>query len=381
MNLSAACTFETLTSPEAFEGLAAEWDVLVRAMPRPSPFLLHTWLVEWWRHFGSGARLAVVIARRDGRLVGGVPLFVRRRGGARVARFLGGHESALADLLLDASEPESTARGLIDQLRGESFDYADLFGVPIASRLAAATSGELSFFERVESPVLVMPDGWDAAYAAKTSSKRRALHLRRLRQLRALGDCEFVVGRTQEELEPLLEEAFRLHALRWRGRPDASTFGTKSGQAFHRAALRRFGDEGVMQIVMLRVAGRSVAFDHTFTLGETLLLHRLGFDPSYSQYSPGLVTTLETLRGASANGVTRVEFLGGGERYKFELADRQEPLYQAIGFVRNPLGALAARQRLELIRLRKALKRNERIQRIYLNGFNALRRSKRRGRG
>jgi CelD/BcsL family acetyltransferase involved in cellulose biosynthesis len=133
-----------------------------------------------------------------------------------------------------------------------------------------------------------------------------------------------------------------------------------------------------MQIVVLRISGRPVAFDHTFTLGQTLFLHRLGFDPAYARYSPGLVTTLETLRHASTEGVTRVEFLGGGERYKIELADRHEPLYQAIGFVRNPLGSLAARQRLALIKLRKALKRNERIQRIYLNGFNALRRSKKR---
>ena len=46
---------ETITTATAFEGLAGEWDGLVRAMPRPSPFLLHGWLAEWWRHYCDGA--------------------------------------------------------------------------------------------------------------------------------------------------------------------------------------------------------------------------------------------------------------------------------------------------------------------------------------
>ncbi|HEV2902316.1 MAG TPA: hypothetical protein VGW30_03555, partial [Gaiellaceae bacterium] len=44
---------ETVSSEAGLAQLAGEsWDDLVRAMPRPSPFLLHSWLVEWWRHYG-----------------------------------------------------------------------------------------------------------------------------------------------------------------------------------------------------------------------------------------------------------------------------------------------------------------------------------------
>ena len=33
----------TVSTGEEFEALAHEWDGLVRAMPRPSPFMLHAW--------------------------------------------------------------------------------------------------------------------------------------------------------------------------------------------------------------------------------------------------------------------------------------------------------------------------------------------------
>jgi CelD/BcsL family acetyltransferase involved in cellulose biosynthesis len=368
---------ETITTGAGLESLAAEWDGLVRAMPRPSPFLLHGWLAEWWRSFGDGNQLTVVTARRDGQLVGAVPTFIRRSGIVRVARFLGGHESALADVMLGAGEPATTGRALVDELGRQPFDYADLFGLPVDSVLAS--SGGPRPIPRVEAPVLEMPDGFDAAYAAKTAAKKRNLHRRRLRQLGELGPVEFVVGRTRGELEPLLEDALHLHELRWAGRPDGSTFGTERGREFHRAALRRLADSGVLRIVLMRVDGKPAAFHYFFALDGVMIVHRLGFDPALSRYSPGLVATLETLRIAGEEGLTRVEYLGGGERYKLELSDRLEPLSQAIGLGRTPLGAVASRERLGLIELRKTLKRSARLQRLYLNGLAPARSLLRRG--
>jgi CelD/BcsL family acetyltransferase involved in cellulose biosynthesis len=365
---------ETVQTAEEFESLAPDWDTLVRAMARPSPFLLHGWLVEWWRNFGrSRERLAVVSVRRRGRLVGAAPLFIRRERGVSTAHFLGAHESALADLLIADDEPPSTAQLLREGIRSQPFDYADLFGLPQASLLGQSSG--LRAVERVEAPVLLMPNGWEDAYRAKTGSKKRNLHRRRLRQLGELGAVEFSVGRTQEELEPMLEEAFRLHNLRWQGRPDGSTFGTEAGRQFHRAALRRIADLGVLRIVLMRVGGWPAAFHYFFELEGTMVVHRLAFDPALARYSPGLVSTLETLRIASEDGMTRVEFLGGNERYKLELADREEPLFEAIGLARNPLGALAARQRLASLWLRLRLKRSERLHRLYLGGLGSLRRS------
>ena len=108
-----------------------------------------------------------------------------------------------------------------------------------------------------------------------------------------------------------------------------------------------------------------------------MIVHRLAFDPALARYSPGLVATLETLRRASDDGLTRVEFLGGGERYKLDLADHTDPLFEGIGLARNPLAAAAARQQLALIHLRRWLKRSERLQRLYLNGLGSLRRDRR----
>ena len=371
---SPVTTVESISSGEELEALAGEWDDLVRAMPRPSPFLLHGWLAEWWRHYGDGAELAVDLVRRDGRLVGALPLVIRRRAGLRVAGFPGGRCAVLSDLLLAHDADASDAARLTESLAARC-DVVDLHGLPAGSRIAAALGPRLSLIERIEAPVLDIAGGWNAVYTAKTNSKKRNHHKRRRRQLGELGQLTVTVARAADELDPALEEAFRLHALRWEGRPDGTDFATPAGQRFHRAALRRLAAIDVPRIVTLRLDGRAIAFHYWFALAGRMYVHRLAFDPALARWSPGQVNTLDAIESAADEGLERVEFLGGGERYKLELADGCEPLYDGFGVASGVRGRGYAAAHLGVIRTRLRLKRSPRLHRLYFEELAPLRRA------
>ena len=363
-----------MSSAAAFERLEEEWDDLVSGMPRPSPFLLHAWLSEWWRHYGAGGTLAVHVARQDKRLLGALPLMVGTKRGARVVRFMGGRQSVLADLLLASDADESVAGLLAGRLATSDHHLVDLYGIPAGSRIVDALgSSRLEVIVRIEAPVLDLRPGWESVYEQRTSAKTRALHRRRRRQLAALGRLEVSVARTPAELEAALEEAFRLHALRWAGRPDGSGFVTPTGMGFHRAVIHRLAELDVPRIVTLRLDGRAIAFHYFFAFEGCMYVHRLAFDPALSRYSPGLVNTLDTLQIASDEGLTRVEFLGGAERYKRELADRFEPLYQALGLASGVRGRTLLEAELGVIRLRMRLKRSPRLRRLYFDRLAPVR--------
>jgi CelD/BcsL family acetyltransferase involved in cellulose biosynthesis/predicted ATP-grasp superfamily ATP-dependent carboligase len=369
------CTFETIDSAEGFEALGAEgWDELVRAMPRPSPFMLHAWLSAWWRHESHGATLAVQVARRNGVLVGALPLCIVRRRGLGVTIFLGGVHSALADLIVAETEPESTGRALAERAAKLNHDLADLFGLPAASRLAAALGERLRLVERVEAPTLDLSNGWDATYRAKTDSKKRNLHKRRRRQLSELGTLEFVRARTPGELEPALEDAVRLHEARWEGRPDGSGFATESGKRFNAEALAAFAARDAARIVTLKLDGRAIAFHYYLVFARRMYVYRLAFDPAFARFSPGLLATLDALEWAGEEGLERVEYLGGGERYKLELSDRLEPLSQGLGLAQTSRGRLYVATRLASIATSRRLKRSQRLRKLYFDGLAPARR-------
>jgi len=366
---------ETISSADGFARLAPDWDRLVRAMPRPSPMLLHGWLREWWRHYGEDGGLAVHVAYRDGRLVGALPLCVRARRGLRVLTFVGGEHSALADLLLAPGEGPPTAAALAARVADSDHDFADLYGLPGAS-LLARTLGDarLRLVERNEAPVLDLDGGWEDVYRTRLSSKKRAQNRRRRRNLAKLGKLDVALARTKDELTTALEDAFALHSIRWNGRPDGSDFATPTGRRFHHAAIRALADADVPRIVTLKVDGRPAAFHYFFALEGRMYVHRMAFDPTLAHYSPGWLNTLDAIEAAAGEGMKRVEFLGGAERYKVELSDRFEPLYEGLGLTRSLRGAAAAGGRVRAIELRKRLKRSEALRRFYFDGLAPARR-------
>jgi CelD/BcsL family acetyltransferase involved in cellulose biosynthesis len=370
---------ETISSTAGLEALEAQWDGLVRAMPRPSPFLLHGWLAEWWRHYGDGLELAVHVVRRGDELVAALPLVVKRRLGLRVASFMGGRLAVLPDLLLAPDADASAAAPLVEHLTSGSFDVVDFHGLPAGSRIAHVLGPRLDVIERIEAPVLELLPDWDAVYRAKTTAKKRNHHRRRRRQLGELGELSVSVARDLPELETALEEAFVLHASRWDGRPDGSGFATPVGVKFHRAVLKRLAAIDVARIVTLRLDGRAIAFHYWFALNDCMYVHRLAFDPELARWSPGLVNTLDAIASAGEEGMTRVEFLGGGERYKLELADGLSPLCHGFGVSSGIRGRAYAAAHVATIRGRLRLKRSPRLHRLYFEDLAPARRVVQRG--
>ena len=372
----AGLTLETISSESAFAALDVdEWDTLVRSRPRPSPFLLHGWLREWWQHYGEGGELAVHVAYRDGRLVGALPLCVRPRYGMRVLSFVGGEDGSLADVLVTDGEPPEVASALLDRGVSSGQDFAEFSGLSSASRLVAILGpSRLSLVERSEAPVLDLTPGWQQVYASKLSSKKRNHYRRRRRQLAEVGRVDVEVARTEPELDRALEDAFRLHDLRWEGRPDGSGFATPAGRSFQRAAIQALAPLGVPRIVTLKIDGRPVAFHYYLVLDGRMYVYRIAFDPSFGRLSPGVINTLDAIENAASEGATRVEFLGGAERYKVELADRLEPLCQGIGLASTLKGKAAVAARVGGIRMRMQLKRSPALRRFYFEGLAPARR-------
>jgi alpha-maltose-1-phosphate synthase len=358
---------ETVSDEAGFAELAGSWDELVRAMPRPSPFLLHSWLLEWWRHYGRGANLAVHVAFRGDRLVGAVPLCTRRRFGLRVSEFVGGTWAILADALVASGEDaRAVVAALAERVAESKHDFADLFGLPGSSRLVAALPQDsFRLVQRLEAPVCDLGPSWEAAYTSRLSSKARSERRRRLRQLERLGTVESEVARTREEIARAVEDAFVVHDQRWRGRRDASAFSTETGKRFHRAALVALADRDVARGLTIRLDGRPIAFSLYLQLAGRSYGMNMAFDPAYAQYGPGSEAKLQAIEASWSEGIRHIELLGTAAEHKRRFTDRFEPVYEGIGLARTRRGRAATEALLAGIRFRRALKRSKTARRLY----------------
>lgn len=357
----------------AFEGLAVGWDELVAAMPRPSPFLLHDLCATWWSRPEAAEQPVVAVARRGSRLVAALPLEVRSVAGLRIASFPGQHNSALADLLLAPGEPLSTGEALLRELRDAPYDVAWLYGLPGSSRLASVAP-DLKRSLRVESPVLEMPDGFDAVLKTRVRGDHRRGRQRHLRQLAEEGAIEFTVARTPDDLVRDLPAAFDLMTLRRAGLPDDSGFSTPEGRRYYLALARRLGPRDVIRLLMLRLDGRPIAFELYYVVATTMVFSMIAFEPELRRFSPGKLAFYESNSQASAEGVRRIELLGRLDQYKRELHPELAPLYVGVGLARGPRGRAAAAALWLVIEGRRRARESERLRRAYVEGLAPLRR-------
>jgi CelD/BcsL family acetyltransferase involved in cellulose biosynthesis len=261
-------------------------------------------------------------------------------------------------------------------------DYYNLFGLRADAEFAhGLDKAQRLMVRRVESPTLDLSPGWDAVYREKTSSKRRNLHKRRWRQLAEGGEVTISVASDPDSVSAAMTDAFRLHDLRWHGRPDGSEFTTPDGRPFNDAAARRLAGDGVVRILTLSVGGTPVAFHYYFMLARRMYVYRLAFDPALGKCSPGLLATLAALEAASEEGATTVEYLGGGERYKLELSDTISPMHQLIGLPSTFRGEIASFATRGFVNGRLRLKESERARAFYFETLAPARRLVKRVRG
>jgi CelD/BcsL family acetyltransferase involved in cellulose biosynthesis len=254
-------------------------------------------------------------------------------------------KAALADVMVQPEEGDSTAAVVAEAGDGLGHDFVNVFGLPAESRLTRAPAWRnLRLIERLEAPVLDLSDGWDAVYERKFSSKARQDRRRHRRQLEQLGSVEISVARTPDELGPAFDDALRLYELRWRGRREGSGLLTATGASFYRSALLRLAEEDVPRVMTLRLDGRPVAANVYLRLSQTLYGLVMAFDPAFARYAPGSEALYSALETAAGEGVTRAEFLGAATGHKQRFTDRVEPIYQGIGLARTVRAGSARRR-------------------------------------
>ncbi len=359
---SAPLTVETIVERDAFANLAPAWDELVLATPRPSPYLLHAWLLERWPEDGVAAPVIVVV-RRGEDLVAAAPLTIERRYGIRTARLLAG-AIAPADVLVRADEGVDAWAALRRGLLALPFDVFEGFGVLPGSALASLAGRRLVLVPRTDYLGLSLADGWDATYR-RVTGRPGPPGTKHRRRLARQGAPAFELHRRPDDVAAALAEAVRIHDLRWAVGGDGSEFTTPAGSRFHERALRRLAECDVVRLVLVRVDGRAIGFIAYFLLAGTMFCYRVGFDPGYARCSPGLLALYHALDDADEAGMERAEWGSGDEAYKRAMSDVDEAIHDAVGLARTPLGRLAMQGRIARARLRRRLKEDERARRAY----------------
>jgi CelD/BcsL family acetyltransferase involved in cellulose biosynthesis len=334
---------------------AAAWNGLAEASDAPV-YLTFEWQSLWWKHFGDGRRLNILVFTSGGRTVGIAPLFAGRTLGpdADILRFIG------------SGDAYSRSGGLFAD-DGPS-DYLDFlvdpgYGLPVGKAFADYLASRRGAVGRVDL-VNLRPSGPAATFILP------ALKSRGFTVIETPGDrCPFIeVGTDTAEFIRRLpsgvrrrmnqalqltegrEEAVRfssndpvewgrfytdlvtLHQRRWTAAGFPGLFHDARSAAFQKEAAEQFLHNGWLWYGALDEAGRCVAARLAFTYRGRMYDYLSGFDESAvcARRRPGMALLLAMHSASRQSGIGVLDMLRGDEKYKYELTDREERLVNAM---------------------------------------------------
>ncbi|HOX18365.1 MAG TPA: GNAT family N-acetyltransferase [Spirochaetales bacterium] len=351
-----ACGIEIIRDSQSFDALREEWTKISAPRILDNPFLSHAWNRVCAANGGEGTELNVIVLRDDGGKAQAIaPLAVEteKAGPFRFRRlcFIGEGVSDYHDFVARDDDPALLAALWREALKGSSrWDRAKLCDFPAASPSLAVLRdlGTTAEIRRASPcPKMEIPPSWDELTARLPARlvKDAAYQERRLEREGRLEHREL---RDEAELPAFLEALFRLHEKRWARTPTPSKF-------LKERARRRAGElalamlkAGYAAYSTLLLDGKPIAAHFGFSSATTLYYYVPAYDPEYERLSIGRTLYFRVLRSALDRGLTRFDFLRGGEEYKLRWGGSEAYNYEALAW--RPGAGAAACAALEAYR-------------------------------
>jgi CelD/BcsL family acetyltransferase involved in cellulose biosynthesis len=292
------------------------------------------WASTWWRHFGHGRPLHLVVVRRGTEPVGLLPLYRWEKGPMTVLRFLG---HGPADELGPVGDPDDGVP-LIRSLRRSLHRLdADLLLAEQLPRVQdwGALLGGRRLVEEASPVVRFDAGGWEGYLRARSANFREQLR-RRARKLAREHHVAYRLSDGSSNLDRDLDLLFRLHDARWAGAP--TNF--RADAAFHRAFAPVAVEQRWLRLWFLEVDGATVAALYGFRYAGIESYYQAGRDPAWDHYRVGFVLLAHAIRQAADDGIREYRLLRGGEDYKLRFAVA-DPGLETVAVARGPLARAA----------------------------------------
>lgn len=306
-------------SVEAPASVAMAWDRLALRVDA-APYHWSGWYAAWWRAFGRG-RPRVVVVRRDGEVVGVVPIELDR---GTVRAPTNAHTPALLPLAVDRDVLAGLARGIAD-LRPRTLTMDQLALAPDDETVWLATLGTTLPRQRAvtthRSPYLDLDASWDELVTRLGKGSWKDLRRRRRRaDERGRLDVRTVTATTHLDAE--LDRCLAVEASGWKGRQGSAIVCDPATETFYREVAAWAARRGWLRLDLLELDGRLLAFELTLRLRDAVHTLKCGFDDASRDLSPGRLLCVATTRAAAIDPcLHRAEWLGAEDDYKSDWTD------------------------------------------------------------
>ncbi len=332
-----------ITSENEWKSLRPEWDQLVARSFRAYPFSEFWYLFNWWQTLGGGEWLVensspqIITAREDDVLVGIAPMFSSQKPGSELAlRFIGQIEvTDYLDFICLPDKLETFLSHILDfidessNFKTKRLELANILegspSVAIMERLCLKKQRNFEVSVLQPSPGIRLPSTWEG-YLQTLSKKQRHEVRRKERNTERDYRAELVFVQDSVDIDSEMKRFIEL----MRHDQQKVEFLTPLTEQYLLGLGKAAQEAGRLNLASLMLDGEQAASYLNFIFDNKLWVYNTGWDPEFSNASPGWALLVKLIRWAIENGLVEVDLMRGGEEYKYRFGGVDRHVVQVV---------------------------------------------------
>lgn len=298
-----------ITDEDRFNQLGEEWRSLWDGASLAAPvFGSFEWYRCWWKHFGGGEKSLFVIVVMDGdRPAAIAPLMLEKTRmrvvPARIVRFIENGNSLHNDFILAPGARRPLLEAIVSCLyeHRDRWDMAEFKNIPedsenlpLLQQVAEQRGIICGTRPALDSPYIDISCEWEQFYATRTPRTRKT-HRNLLNTIDKAGELRMVRLATDREYEAHRSAILDVAANSWTAQVGDSLATPRNCEFFDDLA-RVAAERGWLDIWLLMLNGRLVAFEYHLRCNGRNHALRASFHEEFSHLSPGAVLDLLVMK-------------------------------------------------------------------------------------
>ena len=300
------------------------WESFLKKSTEKTPYDQMFWKNIWINHFSKDYKFEYIYNE---------DFFVPLKINDSIASIIGDKDIVDYNNILSINQNLSKFEEILDQIFSLDIKIFQIFSISEKSSTYRLLSNEklqkkysIIFQKEDVSPYLKLPETWDE-YISNLPKKKRHELRRKIRRLEE--NTEFDSGDyyTYNHKDEILENFFKLHRI---SSQDKNKFMTSKMENFFIDLISQMLLSNSIIYSYLNIDGPTVACSLSFLDSNIRYLYNSGFDPSFNNFSSGLLNHAFAIKRSIEKKYDIFDFMRGNERYKYDLGGIDTQLYTVI---------------------------------------------------
>jgi CelD/BcsL family acetyltransferase involved in cellulose biosynthesis len=372
MQISVYNSFELLNH------LRNQWNDLVAESTHPNIFLTWEWVTNWWKWFGKGRELRIIIASEADRIIGILPMWFGR------ASIIPGYSVPTIALIGDGgpvspeylspivrgSDVDLIKKPIVETLfsslgKWRVVRLADVLADDDANKILIEGMGDRFTVDVLDGePCFYQPLPSDyQSFLNELSKKRRKTIRQTLSKAQRENKVRLECITTKDQVEDYFKIIYGIYDRSLRGQRKIGGWIREDYRGFHLDIARDFAEKNWLRLYVMWFNETPAAFLYCYRYADILWAYQTGFDLSYNNLGPGSIIFQLVIESAINEGIKEFDYLRGDESYKFHFAKGMRPQKRVLFYKSRGLEFKAARSyrkiRNIIHRVKKGVAKNE----------------------